>query len=332
MAARRFDWRKHVRIGGFLFVFIMFAPVLGVFLSQTLALIPKRGPVALTLPSSVDRPMMQDVGFVDAGNEMGMVAYGEPGMAPMMKGMMIAPDREVSIPVPVAERKIAKGASLDLRVQSLAWTYQHIQDSVKNVGGYIENANISQPKNDIRTAWLEVRVPADRLDVTMEDAKKAASSVTSEYLSAGDVSDQSIDLTARLNAKRAEESALVSLLNRAEKVSDVIEVTERLAQVRSEIEQLDAQSRRLEGQVAMSQLSISITEDPRIVLDDDTVRDGNVLKQSVTDLTRWAIALVSALTTIVIAGLPVILVYGFFLWLFYRLGVLVAHRVVGRKK
>jgi hypothetical protein len=81
----------------------------------------------------------------------------------------------------------------------------------------------------------------------------------------------------------------------------------------------------------MSSLSISITEDPRVVINGDSVRDGNVIKQSVNDLTRWLIALGSALGAIIISGLPVVLVYGFFLWVFYRIGVFVAERVVGRK-
>ncbi|MFZ1655027.1 MAG: DUF4349 domain-containing protein [Candidatus Moraniibacteriota bacterium] len=338
MAARRFDWQKHVRIGGFLLVFMLFAPVLGIFLMQTISLIPKRVHVSLPSPSNRDMPMIYKGGVMmgqsgTAGASIGgdMMQQGEPDIAPMTMEAVTFPYREATIPVPAAERKIVKGASLDLRAQSLAWTNNRIQEAVKNVGGYIENANISQPKNDIQTAWLEVRVPADRLDVTIEEAKKAASSVISENLNAGDVTDQNIDLTARLNAKRAEESALVSLLNRAEKVSDIIEVTERLSVVRSEIEQLDAQNRRLEGQVAMSQLSISITEDPRVVLDDDAVRDGNVVKQSVTDLTRWAIALMSALAAIAIAGLPVLIIYGFFLWVFYRIGKFIAERVVGQK-
>ncbi len=333
MAARRFDWRKHVRIGGFLLVFVLFAPVLVIYLTQTLALIPGRTHTPMMFPENQDAFMVTGPSAGDrvVGMDTKML-YGESGAAPMAMDAMTLPYREASIPVSTADRKIIQGASLDLRAQSLTWTKNRIQEAVKNVGGYIESANVSQPKHDVQTAWLEVRVPADRLDVTIEEAKKAASSVVSENLNTGDVTDQNIDLTARLNAKRAEESALVVLLNRAEKVSDVIEVTERLSIVRSEIEQLDAQSRRLEGQVAMSQLSISITEDPRIVLNDDTVRDGNVVKQSVTDLTRWGIALVSALAAIVITGLPILLVYGFFLWVFYRIGRFIAERIVGRKE
>lgn len=338
MAVRRSEWRKHVRVGGFLLVFVLFAPVLGIFLVQTLSLIPKRIHVSMPSPSYQDQSMvykggvmMDQPGVAAAGIDGDMLWRGERDIVPMPMDAVTIPSWGTTTPVSAVDQKMVKSASLDLRAQSLVWTSNQIQASAKNVGGYVESANVSQPKNDVQTAWLVVRVPADRLDVVIEEAKKVASSVISENLNAGDVTDQSIDLTARLNAKRAEETALVSLLDKATKVSDVIEVTDRLAFVRSEIEGLDAQQRRLEGQVAMSSLSISITEDPRVVINGDSVRDGNVIKQSVNDLTRWLIALGSALGAIIISGLPVVLVYGFFLWVFYRIGVFVAERVVGRK-
>lgn len=330
MAARRFDWKKHIRIGGFLFVFVMFAPVLAIFLSQSLALISKRGPVQGGVSVDPRGQMMDGSGMMATGMERRRMWRDTSDAVPMFKDTLTFPSSGTTIPVSATERKVVGSASLDLRAQSVVWTNNRIQDSVKNVGGYVENVSLSQPKNDIRTAWLEVRVPTDRLDTVIDEAKKAAASVVSEDRNIQDATDQSIDLNARLNAKRAEESALVSLLNKAEKVSDVIEVTERLSMVRSEIEQLDAQNRRLEGQVAMASLTISITEDPRVIVDADGVRDGNVVKRSVTDLTRWSIALVSALAAIAISGVPVLMVYGFFIWLFYRLGVFIARRVVGK--
>lgn len=259
----------------------------------------------------------------------------------MWRGEMAAPSMMAvdSMPMPmmnsvsvgVTDRKIVKSASLDLRAQSLDWTVAKIQEIVKNVGGYVENANVTQPLTGVKTAWLSVRVPADRLDVAIDESKKAASSVVSENMNASDMTDQDVDIAARLNAKRAEESALVSLLDRATKVSDVIEVTERLSMVRSEIERLQAEQRSLAGQVAMASISMSITEDPRVAVDTNPVRDGNVVKQSISDISRWGIALGSALVALLISGVPVLVVYGFVIWVAYRLGRFVADRIFKKK-
>lgn len=325
MAARRSSWQKYVRVGGFLLVLVLFAPVLGIFLMKSLSLLPKR--THLSVAVSEPMPMMEGSGMMG----MGKMWRAETDMAPMAMDAATMPMMKTA-PVMMADRKVTKSASLDLRAQSLDWTVGKIQEAVKNVGGYIENANVSQPLAGVKTAWLSVRVPADRLEATVDEAKKAASSVVSENMNAGDVTDQAIDLNAHLNAKRAEEAALVSLLDTATKVSDVIEVTERLSMVRGEIESMEAQSRMLEGQVAMASVSMSVTEDPKVVVDTTSVRDGNVVKQSVTDLSRWGIALGSALVALTISGLPVVIIYGFFIWVLYRFGRFVAGRVVTRKK
>jgi hypothetical protein len=327
MAARRPQWKKYVRVGGFLLV--LFAPVLGIFLVKSLALLPKRAEVSVTMTGE-PMPMMEHQGGMMDGMDKMWRAEGD--MAPMAMDAMTMPMMTGATSVAVADRKMAKSASLELRAQSLQETMAKIQDTVKNVGGYVESANVSQPMNGIKTAWLSVRVPTDRLEATLDEAKKAASAVVSENLNAGDVTDQNIDLAARLNAKRAEEAALVSLLDTATKVSDVIEITGRLSMVRAEIEQMESQSRMLEGQVAMASISMSVTEDPQVIVDTTPVRDGNVVKQSVTDLSRWGIALGSALVALTISGLPVVIIYGFFIWVLFRFGRFVASRVVTRKK
>lgn len=335
MAVRRPLWQKHVRIGGLLLVFILFVPVIGIFLMQTVALLPKRSHVALSMTGS-RMPMLAAEGMAVDGPMMGGM-----GMGKMWRGEMAAPSMMAvdSLPMPmmnsvsvgVTDRKIVKSASLELRAGSLDWTVAKIQEVVKNVGGYVENANVSQPLTGVKTAWLSVRVPADRLDVAIDESKKAASSVVGEHMSASDMTDQDVDIAARLNAKRAEEAALVSLLDRATKVSDVIEVTERLSMVRSEIERLQAEQRSLAGQVAMASISMNITEDPRVAVDTNPVRDGNVVKQSISDISRWGIALGSALVALLISGVPVLVVYGFVIWAAYRLGRFITNRLFRKK-
>lgn len=335
MAVRRPLWQKHVRIGGLLLVLVLFVPVLGIFLMQTIALLPKRSHVALNVADS-RMPMMAEEDMTMDGPMMGGMGAGKMWRGEMAAPSMMAVD---SMPMPmmnslsvgVMDRRIVKNASLDLRAQSLDWTVTKIQEIVKNVGGYVENANVTQPLTGVKTAWLSVRVPADRLDVAIDESKKAASSVVGENMNASDMTDQDVDIAARLNAKRAEESALVSLLDRATKVSDVIEVTERLSMVRSEIERLQAEQRSLAGQVAMASISMSITEDPRVAVDTNPVRDGNVVKQSISDISRWGIALGSALVALLISGVPVLVVYGFVIWVAYRLGRFVADRLFKKK-
>ena len=168
MAVRRSEWRKHVRVGGFLLVFVLFAPVLGIFLVQTLSLIPKRIHVSMPSPSYQDQSMvykggvmMDQPGVAAAGIDGDMLWRGERDIVPMPMDAVTIPSWGTTTPVSAVDQKMVKSASLDLRAQSLVWTSNQIQASAKNVGGYVESANVSQPKNDVQTAWLVVRVPVD---------------------------------------------------------------------------------------------------------------------------------------------------------------------------
>lgn len=307
-------------------MFVMFAPVFVIFFMKTVALFPSRPHLAVTMMGKSVPTVDDQVGMM-GGAGTGNMWRTEISAAPTIPAMPMMNFVSVG-----TDRKVTKSASLELRAESLEWTSGQIQEVVKRVGGYVESTNLSQPMRGVKTAWLSVRVPADRLEATMEDTKKVASVVVSENMNAGDVTDQGIDLAARLNARQAEEEALVSLLNKAAKVSDVIEVTDRLSLVRSEIERMKAEQRMLEGQVSMASISISITEDPRIVVDTNPVRGGNVVKQSVTDIARWGIAFGSALVELAIGGLPVVIMYGFVIWVAYRFGRFVANKVVSKKK
>lgn len=342
MAVRRLmgPWQKYLRFAGLLLVFILFVPIIGAFLTKSMQLVGHRKQVA---PTQGVMPMM-DIATAPSVGEGGMGMMGRSvGLESdqkMMRFNDIAADSVAAMPVMTSpmtvtissERKLAKSASLDLRAKSLAWTSGKIQEIVKNVGGYVENANVSEPYAGMKTGWMSVRVPSDRFDTVIGEVKQTASAVVSESLNTSDVTDQSIDLEARLKAKQAEEAALVNLLNRAEKVSDVIEITSRLTQVRAEIEQLEAGKRSLDGQVAMSSLSISITEDPKVVANTEPVRNGNVFKRSLADLYQFGIALGSGLVMLTVSGLPVVIVYGLFFWALYRFGRFVANRVMHRKK
>lgn len=240
-------------------------------------------------------------------------------MPPMMDGSVVA-----------VERKVATTASLDMRAKSLDWTVGKIREIVKNVGGFVENASTTQPEYGIRSAWMTVKVPVDRFDTTLVEVKQTADQVTNENVGSLDMTGQDIDLTARLNNKRAEEKAYESLLSSATKVSDVIEVTRQLTQVRSEIESLEQQARYLEGQTALVTLNLNITEDPKVQGDAGEFKRGNIFKAAVNTLVDALMALGSGLVVFLISGLPILLIMLGAIWMVYRIARRVVNGFFGR--
>src|SRR5262249_19768376 len=90
--------------------------------------------------------------------------------------------------------------------------------------------------------------------------------VLDDKRSGQDVTEEYIDLEARLRAKRALEMQFLEIMKQAHKVSDALEVQTQLGEVRTEIEQLEGRRRFLENQSALSTIKVTLSAPPPVVV------------------------------------------------------------------
>lgn len=112
---------------------------------------------------------------------------------------------------------------------------------------------------DQRSASLTMRVPSNRVDDALNQIKKLDGEVLTSNVSAKDVTDQLVDLNARLVAKQVEEQRYVQLFAQAKTVDEMLRVDGALANVRTQIEQLQAQLKSTKDRVDFSTISMSVT-------------------------------------------------------------------------
>ncbi len=148
--------------------------------------------------------------------------------------------------------------------------------------------------------WVTVRVPTDEYeDFVVAVAKLGLVKFQSE--AASDVTQEYVDLSARLENLRAQEVRLREFFEAAKDVKDMLAVETELGRVRGEIESLDAQVTYLERQAAMATITVELTE-PR-----DVVRPGGGswgFVEAITTGVRGAAALMTGLLTFLIASAP----------------------------
>ena len=106
-------------------------------------------------------------------------------------------------------------------------------------------------------ASMTVRVPQDQFDPALVRIE-ALGEVQSRNEGAEDVSEQFIDLEARLKSSLREEQSLLSLLGRTGTVSEVLAIERELARVRAEVERFQGQLNFLERLVALATISVSL--------------------------------------------------------------------------
>lgn len=231
---------------------------------------------------------------------------GNDGIAPVESGA-------VSIaPVP-EDKKVMKNGTLDIRVENADETLDRIRSIAAAQGGSIENSNFYQGVDNVKNGSVTVKVPVAKFEEAFLELKKVATLVVSESITGSDVTEQYIDLSARLKNKKAQEEALQNLLNRAEKVSDIIDITNALGQVRGEIESLEGQLRYLDSRTDMASITLFITEDSRVV-GDRSFRPGQTLTESLQALLSGLGYFVNGIIALAIVGIPIFFVYGLILW------------------
>jgi len=108
--------------------------------------------------------------------------------------------------------------------------------------------------------------------------------VEEETRSNQEVTDQYIDLTARLKAARATEQRILQLLaTRTGKLSDVLEAEQELERVRGEIESMDGQRVRMEHEVSYATVKVQLNEEYRAQLNAGASSTGRQIRNSAVE-------------------------------------------------
>ena len=159
-------------------------------------------------------------------------------------------------PQPQAARKLIVESWMSLEVTDIDGTVRRVESLAVQSGGWVESSEVFGEAG-YRSATVRIRVPAERLDSGL-DSLRSLGRVTDEGVSSTDVTERLIDNEARLTAWYAQEERLVTLLENAPTVEDIIQIEQRIAEVRSDIEHVEATQRDLTGRVATSLITVNL--------------------------------------------------------------------------
>jgi hypothetical protein len=145
---------------------------------------------------------------------------------------------------PAIPRKLVRTVDLELEVKSPEETAARVQALVAGLGGYVASA-ATQRRNDLLEYTLALRVPVERFEEAVKAVRAMGVRVDRESQKVEDVTDQYIDLDARMRTLEATEGELRGLLaesrQRGRKVAEIMEIYRQLVEIRSQIEQIHAQ-------------------------------------------------------------------------------------------
>jgi hypothetical protein len=151
--------------------------------------------------------------------------------------------------------RIVRTGTLQLEVEDVRAALRSARDTIVAMGGYIGASRQTTDEDGI-VATVSYRIPEVRWEDALDALRKLGNEV-GEETDATEVTNQIVDLDARIRNLKASETALVRYASEAVKVTDLLEVESRLSDVRGQIEQLTAQKQNLEDQSSYSTLSVT---------------------------------------------------------------------------
>ena len=169
------------------------------------------------------------------------------------------------VPVPLAfdpERALILTATVGMRAKDPWAISDRVQAIAVGLGGDVMGLSQSG-SGEQRSATVTLRVPQQRFNDALRQIRDIADvEVVSSSVEGKDVTDQFVDLQARLRAKQAEEQRYLALLARADKIEDILRIDQVLAQTRTQIEQLTGQLNSIKARTEFSTIAITIAPLP----------------------------------------------------------------------
>lgn len=187
-------------------------------------------------------------GFAVAG---GANAAGEAGSdAPEADPSKIIYSADATVETTDFDGSIAK--LLALVEQNKGW----IEASSMSGANY---RSIARGSSYNRSASYTLRIPSDKFELLMGSLSEIGN-VPYSHTYTENVTSQYYDTQARLTAYQTQETRLLEMMEKAETVSDVIAIEEKLTELRYQIESLQSTLKNWDRQVSYSTICLEVME------------------------------------------------------------------------
>ncbi len=228
---------------------------------------------------------------------------------------------------------IIKSAYLGVETLEFDVFIRNLEGKVKVLGGYIESSNIQGVSRESkgsftpRRANYEIRIPSNKFEQFNNEVGELGNLITKE-IHGENVTGQYLDTQARVKSLKIQEERLLSILEKAERLQDIIELESELSRVRYEIENYTGTLKRLEQMVNFSRIHVDVYEVKEIKVtepDPDTLGERIVraFKNSLTGIGMF----LENLIIFLVGALPYLILLIPIGWVIWLLGVkLVASR------
>ena len=160
-------------------------------------------------------------------------------------------------PEKTTDTKIIKTGNIRFESSDLESSFETVQKAVAKHKAIIQNDDSGKDDYSVYRNFT-IRIPNQDFDAFITEISQGVSHFDKKEISQQDVTEEYVDIEARMNAKKKLEARYIQLLTKANKVSEMLEIEKQLAEIREEIEAKEGRLKYMQSQVSMSTINIEI--------------------------------------------------------------------------
>ena len=163
-------------------------------------------------------------------------------------------------------RKIINEGRAELETLEFETTVNSLYEMVTDKGGFVESQTIQGGRynySSLRQASIVIRIPSDRFDEVM-NAMESLGTVVQKSSSGTDITDQYADTESRVRNLKVQETRILELISKAEKLEEIVTLEARLSDLRYQIESYENSLKNFDRLLSFSRVSLNINEVQRI--------------------------------------------------------------------
>ncbi|MCL5736236.1 MAG: DUF4349 domain-containing protein [Actinobacteria bacterium] len=215
-------------------------------------------------------------------------------------------------------QKIISDAQIDIEVKNGQFQNAFAQALLvaDRYGGYIvsSSSQASGEEGSLKSGTIAIRVPSTSFDNALNDAAKIGD-IKNRQVQTQDVTEEYVDLQARIINSKAHVQAVLALMAKAKTVDEILQVQQVLTVAQQELEQLEGRKRFLDEHTSFSTITMSIHEAGAVVVPATTWGITKAVKDGLHNLVDAFNAIVRGLGVLV----PVLVVIAIIGYVIYRL-------------
>ena len=158
------------------------------------------------------------------------------------------------------KKKIIKDGDITIQTNDIAASKKGIDNLVKSLNAYYYLEDLD--KGNYKISYkLIIRVPAENFEKLVSSVEQGKDEIKNKSIRVRDVTEEYMDITTRLSSKKEYLKQYTVLLSRAAKITDILEIQEKIRKLHEEIESAEGRLRYLNDQVTFSTLNVSLEKE-----------------------------------------------------------------------